>query len=114
MQTRYFALKLPIALDAKAATLVYVDPGLTTDSELRARTFAVQIVAIGTGAEAVTRADKVLRSWTRDGDHRVISTVLFVVLGLLPHFPEFRRDLHDPEPDLWLREAGPAVSRPAH
>ena len=26
-QTRYFALKLPIALDAKAATFVYVDPG---------------------------------------------------------------------------------------
>ena len=81
-QTRYFALKLPIALDAKAATFVYVDPGLTTDSELRswsvahvplwaalrARTFAVQIVAIGTGAESASRADKVLRSWTRDGD----------------------------------------------
>ena len=26
-QTRYFGLKLPIALDAKAATFVYVDPG---------------------------------------------------------------------------------------
>ena len=81
-QTRYFALKLPIALDAKAATCVYVDPGLTTDSELRswsvahaplwaalrARTFAVQIVAIGTGTESASRANKVLRSWTRDGD----------------------------------------------
>ena len=56
--------------------------GLTTDSELRgwgvahaplwaalrARTFAVQVVAIGTGAAAANRADKVLRSWTRDGD----------------------------------------------
>ena len=75
-QTRYFALKLLIALYAKAATFVYVDPGLTTDSELRAwgvahaplwaalraRTFAVQIVSTGTGAEAVNRADKVLRS----------------------------------------------------
>ena len=35
-QTRYSALKPPIAMDAKAATFVYVDPGLTTDSELRA------------------------------------------------------------------------------
>ena len=81
-QTRYFALKLPIALDEKTATFVYVDPGLTTDSELRAwgvahaplwaalraRTFAVQIVAIGTGAESANRAETVLRSWTRDGD----------------------------------------------
>ena len=69
-------------MDAKAATFVYGDPGLTTDSELRswgvahaplwaalrARTFAVQIVAIGTGAESANRAETVLRSWTRDGD----------------------------------------------
>ena len=81
-QTRYFALKLPIAVDAKAATFVYVDPGLTTESELRAwgvahaplwaalraRTFAVQIVAIGLDAPAANRAETVLRSWTRDGD----------------------------------------------
>ena len=33
---RYFAFKLPIAVDEQAATFVYVDPGLTTDSELRA------------------------------------------------------------------------------
>ena len=35
-QPRYFALKLPIAVDAQAATFVYVDPGQSTDSELRA------------------------------------------------------------------------------
>ena len=34
-QTRYFALKLPIACDAKTATFVYVDPGKDTDKELR-------------------------------------------------------------------------------
>ena len=34
-QTRYFALKLPIAADAKTATFAYVDPGNTTDTELR-------------------------------------------------------------------------------
>ena len=31
-QTRYFALKLPIAADAKTATFAYVDPGNTTDT----------------------------------------------------------------------------------
>ncbi len=34
-QTRYFALKLPIACDAKSATFGYIDPGNTTDTELR-------------------------------------------------------------------------------
>ena len=67
-QKRFFALKFPVAVDAKAATFVYVDPGLTTDSEPRARTFAVQVVAIGTGAAAANRAETVLKSWTRDGD----------------------------------------------
>ena len=80
-QPRYFALKLPIAVDEKAATFVYVDAGQTTDSELRAwgvahaplwaalraRTFAVQVVAVGTGAEAADRAAPVLKRWTRDG-----------------------------------------------
>ena len=33
---RFVALKFPVAVDAKVATLVCVDPGLTTDSELRA------------------------------------------------------------------------------
>ena len=61
-QPRYFALKLPIAIDERAATFVYVDAGQSTDSELRAwgvahaplwaalraRTFAVHVVAVGT------------------------------------------------------------------
>ena len=34
-QTRYFALKLPIAVAAKTATFAYVDPGKDTDTELR-------------------------------------------------------------------------------
>ena len=34
-QTRYFALKLPIAVDVKIATFAYVDPGKDTDTELR-------------------------------------------------------------------------------
>ena len=81
-QTRFFALKLPIAVDATAATFVYVDPGQTTDSELRAwgkahaplwaalraRTCAVQVVAVGADPSAADRAEKVLRPWTIDGD----------------------------------------------
>ena len=79
---RYFAFKLPIAVDDQAATFAYVDAGQTTDSELRAwgaahaplwsalraRTFAVHVVAVGTGAEAADRAAPVLKSWTQDGD----------------------------------------------
>ena len=34
-QKRYFALKLPVAVDAETVTFVYVDPGHRTDSELR-------------------------------------------------------------------------------
>ena len=79
---RYFAFKLPIAVDERAATFVYIDAGQTTDSELRAwgvahaplwaalraRTFAVHIVAVGTGAKAADRAAPVLTRWTQDGD----------------------------------------------
>ena len=79
---RYFAFKLPIAVDEHMATFVYVDPGQTTDSELRAwgvahaplwaalraRTFAVHVVAVGTGVEAANRAAPVLTRWTQDGD----------------------------------------------
>ena len=79
---RYFAFKLPIAVDEQAATFVYVDAGQTTDSELRAwgmahaplwaalraRTFAVHVVAVGMGAEAAERAAPVLTRWTQDGD----------------------------------------------
>ncbi len=81
-QPRYFALKLPIAIDARAATFVYVDAGQSTDSELRAwgvahaplwaalraRTFAVHVVAVGTGVKAAERAAPVLKRSTQAGD----------------------------------------------
>ena len=81
---RYFAFKLPIAVDEQMATFVYVDPGQITDSELRAwgvahaplwaalraRTFAVHVVAVGTGVAAAERAAPVLKRWTQDGDGR--------------------------------------------
>ena len=67
---------------------MYVDPGQTTDSELRAwgmahaplwaalraRTFAVQVVAVGLGAEAADRAAPLLKYWTQDGDGTGIDT----------------------------------------
>ena len=79
---RYFAFKLPIAVDERAATFVYVDAGQSTDSELRAwgvahaplwaalraRTFAVHVVAVGTGVDAADRAAPVLKHWTQNGD----------------------------------------------
>ena len=34
-QKRYFALKLPVAVDPETVTFVYVDPGHRTDTELR-------------------------------------------------------------------------------
>ena len=78
---RYFAFKLPIAVDERAATFVYVDAGQSTDSELRAwgvahaplwaalraRTFAVHVVAVGTGVDAAERAAPVLKHWTQNG-----------------------------------------------
>ena len=81
-QPRYFALKLPIAIDERTATFVYVDAGQSTDSELRAwgvahaplwaalraRTFAVHVVAVGAGVDAAARAALVLKRWTQDGD----------------------------------------------
>ncbi len=79
---RFVALKCPVAVDENMATFTYVDPGLTTDSELRAwgvahaplwavlraRSFAVHVVAIGTGIQAAQRAEHVLKRWMRDGD----------------------------------------------
>ena len=85
---RSFAFKLPIAVDDQAATFVYVDPGQTTDSELRAwgvahaplwaalraRTFAVHVVAVGLGADAADRAAPLLKYWTQDGDGTGVET----------------------------------------
>ena len=79
---RYFAFKLPIAVDDQAATFAYVDAAQTTDSELRAwgqahallwaalraRGFAVHVVAVGLDAAAADRAAPVLEHWTQDGD----------------------------------------------
>ena len=77
-QTRYFALKLPIAVDAKTATFAYVDPGKDTDTELRSwgaahkwlwralreKGLGIQVVAIGADHKATRRAKTALRRWS--------------------------------------------------
>ena len=58
---RYFAFKLPIAVDDQAATFVYVDPGQTTDSELRA--WGVAHAPLWAALRARTFAVHVRRGW---------------------------------------------------
>ncbi len=86
---RYFALKLPVALEADRAVFVYVDPGHWTDKGLRSwgaahrglwealrrKGRAVQVVAVAREDRALERAETVLRRWangsgttTRAGD----------------------------------------------
>ena len=77
-QTRYFALKLPIAVEAQIATFAYVDPGNDTDTELRSwgaahqwlwralRGKGIQVRAVVVGADhtATRRSKAALRSWS--------------------------------------------------
>ena len=58
---RYFAFKLPIAVDDQAVTFVYVDPGQTTDSELRA--WGVAHAPLWAALRARTFAVQVARGW---------------------------------------------------
>ena len=83
-QTRYFALKLPIAIEAKTATFAYIDPGKDTDTELRSWGAAhrylwgllrkkgrrVHVVAIGADHKATMRAKAALRSWSNGAGER--------------------------------------------
>ena len=77
-QTRYFALKLPIAVDTKTATFAYVDPGKDSDTELRSwgaahqwlwralrgKGLGVQVVVIGADHTATRRSKAALQSWS--------------------------------------------------
>ena len=76
-QTRYFALKLPIAVDAKTATFAYVDPGKDTDTELRSwgaahqwlwralrrKGLRVHAVVVGANHTATMQAKAALHTW---------------------------------------------------
>ena len=76
-QKRYFALKLPLAVDPETVTFAYVDPGHQTDTELRSwgaahgplwdalRKKGRQVRVIGIAVENATldRAVRVLEAW---------------------------------------------------
>ena len=76
-QKRYFALKLPIAVDAQTATFAYVDPGNSTDTELRSwgvahewlwralrgKGIQVRAVVIGANHTATMQAKAALHTW---------------------------------------------------
>ena len=78
-QARYFALKLPIACDAKSATFVYVDPGKDTDTELRSwgdshewlwralrsKGMVVRAIVVGADYKATIRAEAPLQTWSQ-------------------------------------------------
>ena len=76
-QKRYFALKLPLAVDPEIVTFAYVDPGHQTDTELhswgaahgplwdalRKKGRQVRVIGIGVENTTVDRADRVLERW---------------------------------------------------
>ena len=77
---RYFPLRLPVALDARRAVFVYVDPGHETATALRSwgaahrelwkalwdRGRGIEVVAIVRTPEEDSRAETVLANWARD------------------------------------------------
>ena len=83
-QTRYFALKLPVAVDHKTATFAYVDPGKDTDTELRSwgaahewlwralrgKGIKVQVVVIGADHNATRRSETALKRWSNGAGER--------------------------------------------
>ena len=76
-QKRYFALKLPLAVDPETVTFAYVDPGHQTDSELRSWGAAhgplwdalrkkgrqVRVIGIAVENATVDRTARVLQAW---------------------------------------------------
>ena len=77
-QKRYFALKLPLALDPETATFVYIDPGHASDNELcswgaaHARLWEalrktgrrVRVIGIAAEDAPIERAERVLKVWS--------------------------------------------------
>ena len=85
-QKRYFALKLPVAGDARTVTFAYVDPGRDSAVEMntwgsahgrlwdaiRAKGRQVEVVAIGAELDTVLRADRVLQLWAAAEPGKVV------------------------------------------
>ena len=76
-QKRYFALKLPLAVDPETVTFTYVNPGHQTDAELhswgaahgplwdalRKKGRRVRVIGIGVENATVDRTARVLETW---------------------------------------------------
>ena len=76
-QKRYFALKLPLAVDPETVTFLYVDPGHATDTELcswgaahgplwdaiRTKGRQVRVIGIAVENAAVDRTARLLEAW---------------------------------------------------
>ena len=76
-QKRYFALKLPLAVDPEIVTFAYVDPGHQTDTELycwgaahgplwdalRKKGRRVRVIGIGVANATVDRTNRMLEKW---------------------------------------------------
>ena len=76
-QKRYFALKLPLAVDPETVTFAYVDPGRSTDTELcswgaahgplwdalRMKGRQVRVIGIAVENAAVDRTARLLEAW---------------------------------------------------
>ena len=76
-QKRYFALKLPLAVDPETVTFAYVDPGHQTDRELyswgaahgplwdalRKKGRQVRVIGIAVENAILDRTDRVLETW---------------------------------------------------
>ena len=76
-QKRYFALKLPVAVDPETVTFAYVDAGHQTDSELRSWGYAhrplwdalrkkgrqVRVIGIAVENATVDRTARLLEAW---------------------------------------------------
>ena len=76
-QKRYFALKLPLAVDPEIVTFVYIDSGHQTDTELhswgaahgplwdalRKKGRQVRVIGIGVENAALDRTARVLETW---------------------------------------------------
>ena len=76
-QKRYFALKLPLAVDPKIVTFAYVDPGHQTDTELyswgaahgplwdalRKKGRQVRVIGIAVENAVLDRTSRVLEKW---------------------------------------------------
>ena len=85
-QKRYFALKLPVAVDSETATFTYADPGNETDTGLRSwgaahgrlwaaireKGLQVRVAAIAGNHEPVERAEGLLRAWASNAPEKPV------------------------------------------